>query len=229
MHSPCAARPLIQPCRQVSGVVWGVMMDNRALSEISRLKREARSAAFARRDALPEELRAAKSGHIARTLAGTGLFRRARCIFIYVAVRSEVETRLIIDYALASSKTVCVPLIDAAAQRMAACVITDPSRDLRPGTLGIPEPVTCRPVNPADIDLAVIPGAAFTAAGVRIGYGGGFYDRFLKDWQGVSCALAFEEQIVVHLPFDPRYDSPVSLIVTETRMIDCASGRSQAL
>ena len=110
---------------------------------------------------------------------------------------------------------------------MIACAKTDPARDLQPGTLGIPEPDrrSCPAVAACDIDLVIVPGLAFTVQGRRIGYGGGFYDRFLSSCPGISCALAFEEQIVKSLPFDPAHDIAVSRIITETRYIDCRTCR----
>ena len=106
---------------------------------------------------------------------------------------------------------------------MIVCAITDPGRDLHSGMLGIPEPDqrTCPLVAACDIDLVIVPGLEFTVQGHRIGYGGGFYDRFLSACSGISCALAFEEQIVKSLPFDPAHDTVVSRIITDQREIDC--------
>jgi 5-formyltetrahydrofolate cyclo-ligase len=144
-------------------------------------------------------------------------------MFIYVSVHSEVQTHAILQTALEQQKTVCVPLIDREKKEMIACAITDPGRDLHSGMLGIPEPDqrSCPPVAARDIDLIIVPGLEFTVQGHRIGYGGGFYDRFLSVCSGISCALAFEEQIVTSLPFDPAHDTAVSRIITETRDIDC--------
>jgi len=189
---------------------------------IKQLKRQARTEALTRREALGEELRAEKSAVIAGRLSRLELFKNARCVFIYVAVRSEVQTRAIIQAALQQGTTVCVPCIDAGKKIMIPCAISDPARELHSGLLGIPEPdpSVCSPVAIHDIDLAIVPGLAFTSAGQRIGYGGGYYDRFLGMWQGSSCALAFEEQIVDCLPFHPSRDRAVRRIITESRVID---------
>jgi 5-formyltetrahydrofolate cyclo-ligase len=190
---------------------------------MAQRKQQARSEALSRRESLGDRRRAEKSALIARRLINLELFQKARCVFIYVAVRSEVQTHAILKAALKLRKTVCVPLIDPDKKEMSACAITDPACDLHPGTLGIPEPdrVLCPAIKICEIDCAIIPGLAFTEQGCRIGYGGGFYDRFLREWSGIGCALAFEEQIVTSLPFDPDRDVAVGCIITEQRDINC--------
>ncbi len=198
-------------------------MRKQSSHSLTKRKKKARTEALSRRDNLDDCLQAEKSALIARRLIDLELFQKARCVFIYVAVRSEVQTLAILKAALEQRKTVCVPLIDPDKKEMSACAITDPARDLHPGTLGIPEPDSdsCLVIELGSIDCAIIPGLAFTEQGRRIGYGGGFYDRFLGAWSGVSCALAFEEQIVDSLPFDPDCDVAVSRIITEQREIVC--------
>lgn len=198
-------------------------MRDSSISDSAQRKQQARSEALSRREGLPDSLRAEKSTLIAGRLMDLELFQKARCVFMYVAVRSEVQTLAIIQAALTRHKKVCVPLIDTQAKQMIACAISDPIRDLQPGVLGIPEPYreTCAQVSVCDIDLVIVPGLAFTVQGHRIGYGGGFYDRFLSTYSGVDCALAFEEQIVAALPFDRAHDAAVSSIITEQRVIWC--------
>ena len=191
--------------------------------DMAQLKQQVRIAALNRRNALFSLIRAEKSSLICEKLLRLESFQKTRCLFIYVAVRSEVYTEEILQAALALGKTVCVPLIDKKNKEMIACVVSDPKHELHPGTMGIPEPDrdSCAVIKPCDIDLALVPGLAFTEQGHRIGYGGGFYDQFLSGWQGSSCALAFEEQIVADLPFDPDHDVAVSRIITEQRDICC--------
>jgi 5-formyltetrahydrofolate cyclo-ligase len=99
--------------------------------------------------------------------------------------------------------------------------VTDPDADLEPGAWGIPEPRKGLPaVPPRQIDAVVVPGAAFSVAGARCGYGGGFYDTYLPELRPGTprVALAFETQIVDALPSAP-HDLRVDTIVTETRVI----------
>ena len=192
--------------------------------DMAQLKKQVRAAALIRRETLSDSIRAEKSSLISNRLIRFEQFRKARCVFIYVSVRSEVQTEGIVQAALSQGKTVCMPLVDKKNTEMIACAVSDPERDLHPGIMGIPEPdrLTCPTVSACDIDCALVPGLAFTEQGYRIGYGGGFYDHFLSGWSGSSCALAFEEQIVANLPFDPDHDVAVGHIITEHRDINCA-------
>jgi len=200
-------------------------MRKRSSSDLTQRKKQARIEALARRNALVDTLRAEKSALITQRLLRLELFQKARSVFLYVSVHSEVQTPAILQSALEQQKTVCVPLIDTEKKEMLVCAITDPGRDLHSGMLGIPEPDkrTCPLVAACDIDLVIVPGLEFTIQGHRIGYGGGFYDRFLSVCSGISCALAFEEQIVTSLPFDTAHDTVVSRIITDQREIDCVN------
>jgi len=198
-------------------------MREHGLEYLSQRKQQARAAALVRRDAVCDSARAEKSRQIFHRLILCAQFKKARCVFTYVSMRSEVDTQAIMQAALAIGKTVCVPLVDMQNHEMIACAVSDPESDLHPGTMGISEPdrLTCPAVSPDEIDFVLVPGLAFTEQGHRIGYGGGFYDHFLKIYSGYSCSLAFEEQIVTSLPFDPGHDATLSRIITEQRDIIC--------
>jgi 5-formyltetrahydrofolate cyclo-ligase len=95
--------------------------------------------------------------------------------------------------------------------------ITSLSSDqLHTAHYGVREPINGMPVPVADIDFAIVPGLGFTEDGRRIGRGMGFYDRFLgqADFLGVSCGLAFDEQIVPGIPM-LDHDVPLSMLATD--------------
>jgi len=98
--------------------------------------------------------------------------------------------------------------------------------ELEPGAFNILEPKKefFRPVSPDDIDLVIIPGVAFDKDGDRIGYGMGFYDRFLRSMKKniPVVALAYEFQIVDDIPVDDT-DVTVHKIITEERIIEVES------
>jgi 5-formyltetrahydrofolate cyclo-ligase len=144
-------------------------------------------------------------------------------LFVYVNFRSEVETMDLIRMSLARGKRVAVPLVDADAVRMIPLLIKDPALDLVPGYYNIPEPDPGRTqrVDPGGIDAAVIPGSVFDISGGRLGYGGGYYDRFLLNEapQARRIGLAFELQVVEEVPLEP-HDQPLDILITEKRTVN---------
>jgi 5-formyltetrahydrofolate cyclo-ligase len=198
---------------------------------IGRHKAVIRQVILQLRDALASEERAAHSLLIKEALFKMPQYLSARSVMFYVSFRSEVETHAMIREALAKGKTIVVPITDMKNKCLALSRLEDFDKDLAPGTWGILEPKqdTIRSTNCQDIDLVIAPGAAFSASGNRVGYGGGFYDRLLKDYKKCIMALAYEMQILSDVPFRPEKDVPVDYIITEKRVITCAApGRQHA-
>ena len=125
--------------------------------------------------------------------------------------------------AISFGKAVTVPVTDMNERRLIPSFLQSFEDDLAPGAMGIPEPRKgkIRQVPPEEIDVVITPGAAFCEEGWRVGYGGGFYDRFLRNSKKKALALAFELQIVQEVPHDLQYDVGVDCIVTENRVIYC--------
>jgi len=175
-----------------------------------------------RRDAQTEAQRHEKSRAIARHILDLPLLQEARTIFTYVNFRSEVETLDLIDTWLAADQRVCVPLTLPAESRLAAYQITDPGQDLVPGYCQIPEPDARRLplVKPADIEVIILPGSAFDLNGGRLGYGGGYYDRFISQEapRAIRIGLAFELQVTTSLPL-LAHDQRLHLLITEDRVL----------
>jgi len=126
--------------------------------------------------------------------------------------------------ALSEGKRVCVPCTNMDDKSMVASQILDLEDDLCLGNYEILEPrCDClRPVPPGEIDVVLMPGVAFDPTGGRLGYGGGYYDRFLEKCapRCLLLAVAFELQVVDHVPC-ADHDRHVHKIVTEKRIIDC--------
>ncbi|MCP4717340.1 MAG: 5-formyltetrahydrofolate cyclo-ligase [Deltaproteobacteria bacterium] len=193
---------------------------------LTEQKQLLRTRVLATRDRLSENEIAAKSAAICRKLLSTPEVQQSGTIFCYVSFKSEVITHDLIRSLLKSGKKVAVPAVDQTTRTMSAVIITDFDRDLQPGTMGILEPL-CTPLHrtaPEQIDLTITPGAAFSRAGWRIGYGGGFYDRFLgkTPTEALTLALAYDLQILPQIPHNPDYDIPMRIILTESRTINCA-------
>ena len=143
-------------------------------------------------------------------------------LFIYVNFRSELETLELINLCLNQGKRVAVPLVDASTVSMIPLLIKDPAKDLVPGYYDIPEPDPQQSLRVAarEIDAAVIPGSVFDIHGGRLGYGGGYYDRFLVNDapQAKRIGLAFEMQVVEDVPVQP-HDQPLDILITEKRIV----------
>jgi 5-formyltetrahydrofolate cyclo-ligase len=177
---------------------------------------------LAKRDALSAEERLGKSSEIVNRLLKQSDIIKAKNIFTYVSFRSEVNTHGMLDSFLDQGKAVSVPFTDMNKKMIIPFIIKSVKNDLVPGTFGISEPVAEKlcPMLDGDIDIVIMPGAAFSDKGCRIGYGGGFYDRFLQKKSIPSYALAFDFQIIDEVPFSPEYDVKVDYIVTEKRIIE---------
>jgi 5-formyltetrahydrofolate cyclo-ligase len=130
-------------------------------------------------------------------------------------------TESMIQHARDSGKEVAVPLIDRVSNEIRALKITSLTRDLTEGMFGVREPITevCVAVDKGDIDIVLVPGIAFDMYGYRLGYGKGYYDRWLK-WflKEERIGLCFDSQIVDRLPHG-RHDRAVGIVVTDKRTI----------
>ncbi len=148
-------------------------------------------------------------------------YRQARTVMLVASFDTEIDTRRLIRTALLEGKRVALPVCKAKGRRMAPTVIRDVGRDLEKGCYGIMEPSARCPViaDPETIDLILVPGMAFNEQGYRLGYGGGYYDRFLKDLHHpVTVGLAREAFIRPDIPVEP-HDLPVQWVMTEKRLI----------
>ena len=166
-----------------------------------------------------EAQRRAQSQIILRRLRWLAAYRRAKTILCYVAIGGEVETRPFLTRALADGKRVAVPVVIGNGHRMVAAEIRDTERDLaRKSRFGVPVPGNpIRRRIPVDrLDLVVVPGVGFDRNGLRLGRGGGHFDRFLGRLPAriPRVGLAFGFQIVPQLPSKP-HDRPVTLLVTD--------------
>ncbi len=150
-------------------------------------------------------------------------FTRAKTILFYVSTRDEVKTESMIKKALEYGKRVVVPISNLKERTLNLSEIKDFDSELEPGAFNILEPKErfLRPVSPEEIDLVIVPGVAFDEKGNRLGYGMGFYDRFLRSVKKDTpvIGLAYEFQIIEKIPVDDT-DVTVDKVVTEERIIE---------
>lgn len=136
-------------------------------------------------------------------------------IAITLPLPLEIDTRPIIHAAWEAGKEVCVPKVTDNGLTFHIIRSID---ELEEGVMNILEP-TSPPTN-EPIDLCIVPGRVFDRSGYRIGWGGGYYDRFLHTYEGVTVALAYSAQIIDRVPTEP-HDLAVEWIVSEREVIQC--------
>ena len=146
-------------------------------------------------------------------------YANAGVVMFYMASIKEVQTKEAIKVALEAGKTVLLPISNLTGKKLRPARLGS-LEDLRKGPFGIMEPADRNPFDADQIELVVVPGLSFDEEGNRIGYGLGFYDRFLSNVSALKVALSYESQIIDKVPTEP-HDVPVDRIVTESRVIDC--------
>jgi len=142
---------------------------------------------------------------------------KAEVIMVYLALPMEVDTSSIVLRAWQDRKRVLAPKVSWNQRRMLPLQINSLTDDLVVSNLGIREPVSGTPFPIRHIDLVIVPGLAFDEYGNRLGRGRGFYDRFLAhpEFTGVSCGMAFHQQVVPSVPVGPL-DQAIDMLVTDT-------------
>lgn len=153
---------------------------------------------------------------IHQRLFATNLWMESRTIAVTSSLPLEIDTSPIIHEAFKEGKTVCVPKVTGEGVTFHIIHSTD---DLETGVMNILEPTT--PPTTQKMDLCIVPGRVFDRAGYRVGWGGGYFDRFLKTFGGTTVSLAYTVQLVEQVPTEP-HDLPVQWIVTEKEMIQCS-------
>ena len=176
-----------------------------------------RTEVLRKRDSIPSSVRAKLSRRIVDCAINWIEVNRANAVLIYLGMRSEVETGGLLDYLLVQNKIALAPVMRMKQRDLTPYRIVDAKKDLVLHPYGMYQPnrATCSPFPLNQIDLIFVPGVAFDPKGYRIGYGAGFYDRFLPQCpQAVWIGLAYKAQIVTDT-FPQTWDVPLHQILTE--------------
>lgn len=189
------------------------------MTERERMRAQARE----RRSAISIIEVAELSARIAERVLHHPGYQAARAVMAYAGMQDEVRTDGLAREILRSGRALYLP-VTGEDRRMWPARLLELSR-VRKGRFGILEPLDPTPANPLEMDLILVPGLAFDRVGNRLGYGGGYYDRFLPQCTGLKVGLAFEVQLMEAVPVE-RHDVPMDYLITERAVYDCAAGRS---
>lgn len=180
-------------------------------------KQELRAHFRAARESLTPEQRAAQSGAICAQILQSEAYASASCVLLYASQETEVDLSAVAADAWKHGKTVAYPKCLDKMGSMAFYVVDMPER-LVPGSFGIAEPSEdCLPYTPVADALCIVPALAVDASGNRLGYGKGYYDRFLSGFVGTTVCAAFACCLADALPFD-EYDRSVAYIAEPAGM-----------
>lgn len=142
-------------------------------------------------------------------------FREVSTVLLYCAKPVEIDTKLLIERASALGKTVAVPRCVPGTREMDFYVITS-FDDLEAGAFGVLEPIPerCRKLSDFTSSVCIVPALVYDKQGFRLGYGKGYYDRFLSGYKGNCIGLAYSDWVKESLPHG-KFDRKVDIIVTE--------------
>ena len=174
-------------------------------------KKEMRAQIRAKKRAMTEEQIVSASARLGEQFRSCALYQNAKTIYGYLPYNQEVRTVPMLEQAIRDGKRVAVP--KCYGEEMRFLYITDFVNEVAPGYANIPEPIADEPVADDPTALVLMPGLAFDPMGHRIGYGGGFYDRFLaKEPDHPTLALCYGFQMVDHLQTE-EFDIPVDQVL----------------
>ena len=188
--------------------------------DIRPIKKQMRSSCKEARRSMDKALKANYDKKIQNKLLNLFLVREADVVLTYVSTEIEVKTLDFIETLLKQGKKVGVPKCFNEKGDMDFFIIKSLS-DLESGFFGVQEPdiTTAEKTATTEKSICVVPAFLFDEKGYRLGYGKGYYDRFLSKFQGKTVGICYEENICDSL-MHGKYDRPVGLIVTEKRIID---------
>lgn len=177
-------------------------------------KKDIRTCIFSRREAAREEDLQTGSSLIFQKVCQTEEYRQARSVYAYMDFRREVMTRAFIQQAWRDGKKVAVPKVEG---KDLVFYPLESFLQLEPGYFGIEEPISGIPAKDEEA-LLILPGVAFDVHCHRIGYGQGFYDRYLSHHpHHATIAVAFDFQVLEEVPFEERDICP-GLLITESQI-----------
>lgn len=183
-------------------------------------KQELRAYLKQKRAEIPPEQKQKTDRKIVEVIAASASYRHADKVLLYAPHGSEIDLTPLVRLARRDGKTVAFPRCDTETNTMQFYVLEPQSRLVK-GAYGIYEPSADAPLCETDgSTLCILPGLSFDPEGGRLGYGKGYYDRFLADFRGVTLGAVYASLVAKRLPTEP-HDVPVQILVTERGEMKC--------
>lgn len=158
------------------------------------------------------EVKKAKEAELLTKLFSSSLWKKSETVAVTISLGVEVATEEILARGRAEGKLMVVPKITQ--EKAMVFIKTNLRTVYEESAFGVLEPKKGVIISKNDLDLIIVPGVGFRPDGYRIGFGGGFYDRYLADYQGKTCSLVFREQLVSNWEPQP-YDIAVQQLIIE--------------
>lgn len=196
--------------------------------DIRPLKQRLRGEIKAWRRGMPPQQKAADDCAILQKLVALREYRECHTVLTYVSLPIEIDTLALIARALEDGKRVAVPRCVENTKRMEFYYISG-MESLAPQTFGVLEPVRerCELLQVHEGSICIVPALAYDRAGYRLGYGAGYYDRFLSAYAAPKIGVTYTQNLRKKL-WHGRFDVPVDLIVTEKKLFVCGKKQGRA-
>ncbi len=177
-------------------------------------KKDARKVLQEKRRNISKEKKVIYDKEISKRIINSDCFKKAQQVLVFSSTDDEFDTKLIIECCRTENKNVFYPVCTDSNGNM-KFFKADSNDDLQIGMYQIFQPKPyCEEYKPNENDIVIVPCLSVDKNGYRIGYGKGYYDRFLKDFNGISICPCYEELLTDTLPTD-KYDIKVNSIVTQ--------------
>lgn len=181
-------------------------------------KKTLRKELLLKRKEIPQEKKAIYDKEISKKIIETDFFKKAEQVLVFASTDFEFDTRYIIDYCRLQNKKVFFPLCTDRNGNMEFLKVHS-ENELQLGMYNILEPISaCEKYIQEKNDLVIVPCLSADKNKNRIGYGKGYYDRFLKNFKGVSISPCYNEMIYSEIPTD-KFDIKINIIVTDKEVI----------
>lgn len=186
-------------------------------------KQRLREERLAAREALSEQERSVLDDRITQKLLATSEYAEATTVLTYVSVSSEVSTRMFIECALRDGKTVAVPrclpghCLEFVAIASLEQLVAAPFNLLEPA-----KELPALTEDQKNNSICIVPALLVDTKGYRLGYGAGFYDRFLSTYPGKKICLAYQQNLSRTMLPHTTFDVAIDLVITESDVLTCA-------